>query len=564
MNFIIRSSRVRDLAFAVTVFVVALAFRGYRLSEIQPHHDEAPLFGFGRGLYLQWEGSPVKFLDSLFDQASRLSEGDTPPVACMVAGLFRFLVGEDIFAARLFHAIIHSLGVAALAWLARRLFRPFWAPALAVSGLAVFSVVSILYGQFGEMYAISFFAGVAQYLVYWGILRRDWSWCGYLWFILTAYFCALFGYIQVWLTLGLLLASTLDRGGEGLRRIRTLRASAALLVYGVLNVIPFYDLLSRTTLKAGVRGYYLEYYPFHFLRERGGAELIDFVAYAVSRTYDLFNYHVSLVFDTKRYLPLSWNWVSLPFLVVLLSGVLIWLFRGGRRRSKGTAAVMTGVLAAFLLGNFLSLLPYGGIRNTLLLAPVFWLAYGAAVDQWNRWGLRSQLRRVFNVMLVLLPLMPFILSLPDFYRDRLYRLDLGLLEELIAEHRPDTLIMSESTYHPLRMIIQRYPDFQDQVIDRNGIRVTSFFEFADERWGHYPLPVPGEKVMAIDFYLPAYGEGVGDGVYIYHPSLADMSGPEWSFETLLEETGKNAGVSQHQSVYYPPNSVYIYLMRRDQ
>ncbi len=550
---------LRRIIFAVLVFLVALLVRGYRIGEIQPHHDESPAFGFSRGERLEWNGAITPFLDTLFKNAAVISEGDSPPLIGITAELFRFVCGENLLRARWFHALLHSLGIAFVAWLAFRLFPGSLSPALAVSLLGTFSVSSIFYGQFGEVYSIYFLAGTIQYLVFWTVLRKGYSWSGYLAFTVAAYLCGLFEYIQVWLTLGLFVAGILET--DRVRRpIRILRTGIALILYGILNLIPFFLLLSKMDLSAGHLGYYTHYYPVLNFSAGFFPGIESAVWYWLTRTYDLFNYHLALVFNTAVYRPLNWNWIMLPFILAGIGAVFIRI-RKGQDKERGIIAVLIGVLGVFTLGNFLYLLPYGGLRNTLLLAPIIWLAYGEAVFQWGRLNWKRWSGKLIVWLLVIIPIAPYLISLPGFYRDRIARLDLGRLEKIIKEYRPDTLIMAEATYDPFRMILQRHPDFKSSVLDHYNVKLTSFFELGEERWGKYPLPVSGKKVLALDFYLPHNGRGVGDGIFMYHPTLTDLSGPDWNFTTLWEEPGRNVDIREHQSIYYPPNSVYLYLMQ---
>jgi len=74
-------------------------------------------------------------------------------------------------AARWFHAIIQSIGIALVAWLAWRIFQPVWGAILATAALADLFDSQYTFGQFGEVYAIYFTAGVIQYLAYWLVVR---------------------------------------------------------------------------------------------------------------------------------------------------------------------------------------------------------------------------------------------------------------------------------------------------------------------------------------------------------------------------------------------------------
>ena len=555
----IRNQWLQGIIFAVLVFLVALMVRGYRIEEIQPHHDESPAFGFARGEPLESAGSPGDFLAILFNNAAIITEGDSPPMICVIAELFRYTFGENLTAARWFHAIIQSIGIALIGWLAWRIFRPVWGAILSVSALSVFSVVSVNFGQFGEVYAIYFTASVIQYLVYWLVLRGRYTWCRYLIFAVVAYICVLVGYLQALVTAGCLLASIIERGPP--RRFpRIIRAAGSLLLYGILNIMPFFYFMIRTTLQGVYRHYYSAYYPVKCFKLTGVQAIAGWFSYITTRAYDLLNYHTSLVFDKRFYQPLEWNWISFPF-ILAATGAIVLYFSSKRKNSHGILAVLAGVLTVYIMGNILLVVPYGGLRNTLFIAPVIWIAYGALVEQYQRVINRRWLRTFSGILFVLLAIFPFIFSFPRFYSDRVSNLDLDKLGELIEEFRPDTLIMAEASYDPFRMILQRHPEFKTDVLDRYGVNLTSFFELGNDRWGKYPLPIPGQNVLALDFYQSSNGSYEGTGITNDHPNLAELSGPDWIIEPIIEKTGPNAEISQHQSIYYPPNSVYLYLMK---
>ncbi len=325
--------------------------------------------------------------------------------------------------------------------------------------------------------------------------------------------------------------------------------------------MPFYYFVVRTTFEGVYRHYYSAYYPVKCFQLGGVRAITGWLGYLLTRTYDLFNYHVSLVFDKRLYQPLEWNWISLPF-ILAATGAVILYFLSERDRPRGILAALLGILSAYILGNVLRLVPYGGLRNTLFIAPVIWLTYGAIVEQYQKSVKHHWLRGLSGIILIFLALLPFLYSLPQFYSDRVSNIDLNILEKLIKQYRPDTLIMAEATYDPFRMILQRYPEFKTQVLDRYGVNLTSFFEFDNSRWEQYPLPIPGDKVLALDFYLSSNGRNEGTGITNDHPNLTTLSGPDWIIEPVLEMPGPNIKIRQHQSIYYPPNSVYIYLMHR--
>jgi len=551
--------------FAGVIFFLALIVRGYRIAVIQPHHDEAPVFGYTRGEALVWEGSAEKFLSTLFRNAVFISEGDTPPLPCVLAELFRYFFGENLAAARWFHALLDSLAIALAAWLARRIFSPPQPAAAAVAAAASFSLVSIVFGQFGEMYAIYLLVSVIQYGAYWMLVRNGFGWKGYLQFALVAFACTLFEYLQILVTAGILLASILERARVP-RSKRLLRAAGSLGVYLMVNVIPFVFLYAGAGygLKMGHRLYLGNNYPSKWLIETGGCPLLNYLWYLLSRTYDLFSYHLAAVFNPRWYRPLGWNWFFLPFMLLAAGGLFLRLRSrvDFKRPGSGVWVALGSVLISYAIGNALFLVPYGGVRNSLFIAPLVWLAYGDLARVYLLGLKNRRLRFLLAGAVTILPVLPWLCSLPGFYRDRVSRFDGRELMAAVRKYKPDTLIMPQASYHPYLMLLQEREGLAEFLRDQTGLTVTSFFELEDERWGNYPIPVGGDKVLALDVYQSWNGGREGRGITKDHPSLELLFGPGWIVHPLTERPGSHVLIEEHQSLYYPPNSFYLYLLER--
>lgn len=551
------------IAFAIMVGIVSLLVRLCCINDIHPHHDEAPSFGLGRGDPIKYEGSLNNFISELSRRAVVISEADTTPLDGVIAECFRGVAGNNMIAARWFHAFIYSLGIGISAWLAWRIFYPYWEAILSVSLLAAFSIVSVIYGQFGEMYAIFFLAGTVQYLAYWLVLRKDYSLTGYLIFSGIAYICTLFEYLQVLLTAGLLLASVMDTNKIS-RRIRFPRAMSAGIMYAILNIPSLVLFFTISDFSAGFRRYYGNYYPMGIFPGSIPALIYKLIRYYIVRIYDLFNYHLSLVFDGRIYQPLQWNWIFLPVVLLFIIAIVLRFRSRTVIQSTGIFNALVSLLLICLLANALFLFPLGGVRNSLFLAPIIWLTYGAAVIRLTG-NLKNRRRRLLiSVFLVILTIIPFLLSLPGVFRDRISRVDWEKLRSVIELYRPDTLIMAQASYEPFLMLLQSHPEFYSEVIEKYGVNLTSFFEFDDARWGKYPLPVPGKKILALDLYISADGSREGGAVIHDHPTLQELCGPGWIMEPIIESPGKYATARHHQSIYYPPNSFYLYDLKREE
>lgn len=552
--------KISGVIFAIIIGLLSLSIRLYSISEIQPHHDEAPSFGLGRDSPLEWEGSLNLFLSQLSQRAVVISEADTTPLDGVIAEIFRMLAGNNMVVARWFHAVLYSLGIGIISWLAWRIFSPRWVAAVSVGGLAGFSIISVIYGQFGEMYAIYFLAGTIQYVAYWRILRKDYSWLNYVIFAVIAYVCTLFEYLQVLVTAGFLLSS-ISEDAIVPRRTRLLRAFSMIVLYAILNIPALILFLTISDFSEGFRRYYSNYYPIGALDIDIPTSIIQFAGYYIIRIYDLFNYHLALVFNNRFYQPLAWNWVFLPFILLsIAAGVSLRHRRVGT--PTGVITVLVSMLVVCVFANALFLVPLGGIRDTLFLAPIIWLAYGVVASQLTGSIKSKKMKGIISVFLIVMTIIPFILSMPGFYRDRISRIDWDRLESAIQKYCPDTLIMAQASYDPFMMLLQSRPEFVSGVIEKYSVNLTSFFELDDSRWGKYPLPVPGEKVLALDLYISADGSREGGAITHDHPTLKQLCGPSWMIDPIIESPGKHATAHYHQSVYYPRNSFYLYLLKR--
>jgi len=561
--------RARPLGFwlgagiLVAVTILSLTVRGYRLGDIQPHHDEYPMFGFTKGRVPVWNGSLDGFARTICDNAVLITESDSTTVGCLVAELFRWFFGDNLLAARWFHAILQSIGVGIVAWMSWRLFSPCWPAVAAVSILGIVSVPSIIYGQFGEMYAIYFLASCVQLTAYLHLLWRRKTWPAYLGYTVTAVICGYFEYLQVFVFAGLILFSVLDSGLVPRWR-RLGRASSMLGIYGLLN-LPFVNLFFLTNkLNVGFRPYLWHYYPG---RAFDAGTIGAWTYYYVVQVYDFLNYHFGLIYDSTIYRPLAWNWAFAPLLLLFLLGLgaLFFPFRCTRewvRSARRMAVLFLVFLVVLILGNLLYLVPLGGVRNTICLAPVLWLSYGTAVVGFWRWVDGG--RRISKLpagLLVVAPLVLLAFSWKGLYSDRVSNLDLVVLERAIEESRADTVVMPQASYWPFLQVLQAHPDFVRKYPPGGKVRFHSFEEMEDENWGNYPRPVPGEKILALDLNLSADCRYEGKGITIDHPSLKELCGPDWEIIPIVERPGPHVGVEYHQSIYYPPNSFYLYRLR---
>jgi hypothetical protein len=551
------------------------------------------LGGWHANPVLSWEGSLPAFLRDFWANARHyVTSGQTVLWSSLVEAL-KLLTGPSVVAVRTVAALGGAFAASAVFVIARKIFaRP--AAAYAAAILAVFSVSGVVFGQFADVYASAVFASALQLSAYFLVARPRSDLKGWLLFSLAAFASGLFMYTQLWLTAGIFLGAAWD-ARRSVRRLAALAAGGVL--FAALSAAHLRLALRIIPWSESYRWYMDSYYPL-FLR--GGGGLVRLPAYLAVRLYDLFNYHLSLVFDPKVYQPLSWNWVSLPFLIVLAVGIgcRVWPNRQpstvnrqpksgsrftvhGSRLTEASAVpcLLLATLAACLIANLFLLIPFGGVRQMFFLAPVFALFYGWLVDGIVLRGERAAAVAFLAVLLCLLPLLPFALSLPGLYRDRVSRLELDLLAESLDRFQPQALLASEQNIQILEMALARdqrfsrvrWPGYRypGDALDADFVRNFPTLDFSyrgrdwSVRWVTRDYFPPGlNDALWVDMHISRGSRFEGPSMRRFYPDPAEAIPAGYRIAPVREVPG-TAPAALHQSIYWPPNSFYLYRVVRD-
>ena len=138
------------------------------------------------------------------------------------------------------------------------------------------------------------------------------------------------------------------------------------------------------------------------------------VPFLLGRTYDLLTYHLNVAYNPALYWPLRINPVVLPLLLIAVAG---WLYAvsgraGARSRHLALVAAGTAVLPALL--SLRNAFPYGGVRQTMFLAPFIaaFTGLGFHLFRFTRWT------RAAGAVLAIGYLGLCAANLPAFYRFR--------------------------------------------------------------------------------------------------------------------------------------------------
>ena len=584
------------LAVFLAATVLALLVRGYRLEKIQYVYDE--WLAIGPGPPVSWSDGPAAIVRKICANAPYYVSSAVTITHSSLMQFIKLFTGLNPPAIRWWYAVIASLGVGMTAYVAARLYRP-WSPAtLAVVFMGVFSVSSIVMGQFICHYAFFYLLTglqVAGYLFY---LRTRRTWSAYLIFALLAYGAQLVSYLQIFVTAGLFIASLAETGWS--RKFRTWGAwLAGVLTYGALSCVHLFAVLLLIPWQEGYRWYMAPYYPLALLGKGDPATVFDgsWIGYFLTRLYDLFNYHWSLVFNPGIYQPLEWNWVSLPFIMVAIIYIIAVLrlrsVKKRRRKEGGSSALSNGedslflsprvsfvialvsILTVCLTANRLLLLPFGGIRQSIFLAPLFWLVYGGMVRQilllFRR---RGKFYYLCAGLVTLLAVVPFILSLPALYRDRVSRVDLDKCIEAVDRFQPERILASHDSIEQLELAMladTRFSDIQwpgypheSDVLDAELDRDKPYLQFKINGARHnvelvepVNFPQDSENIIYVDMFLSHDARFEGSELLRFYRPLDRMISNRQTITPLLELPG-NAPNAIHQSIYWPPNAFYLY------
>ncbi len=598
-------------ALLVGLLAAAIAFlpRGYRLAEIQYQFDDwlgafhpAPVPDLSDGLSaVVWQ----------IHRSSRYYMASTMTIAYnVICQAIKLFTGHDFTAMRWWFAAAFAVGVGLTGYIAARLWGPWSAPTWASILLGSFSITSIVFSQFANNFSFTPILTAGQLWIYLMMVRGKWRWPGFLLLAVAAYFAQLVMYTQFLVTAGILLAAALEIAFS-----RSWKRYPAWLFCGIaycaLSFIHFYATFLMIPRDEPFREYMYRYYPVFLLGKGAAGTAWDgsWWGYYLVRLYDFLNYHWSLVFNPRIYLPLKWNWVSVPFLLVLLTAVVCWIINLGKRSGKGNRLSVNGdryqgrfppptdhrspitgtgvplvivaTVLCHLLANRFLLITFGGTRQTVYLAALMWLGYGsAAAAILSFWRRRSwPLRRAVAFSLTALTVVPFALSLPGFYRDRVTRIDLDLFISAIEDYRPERILAGRDSVPAAQLTMMSDPRFSnvhwpgypyesdvldlDLVEDRPQIAFTlGGREYRMEWVEEENFPRAGGNMLYLDTFIASDARNEGKELLAFYDPLVRMISDRQRVIPLAERPG-NAPDTVHQSIYWPPNAFYLYRVVGD-
>jgi hypothetical protein len=280
----------------------------------------------------------------------------------------------------------------------------------------------------------------------------------------------------------------------------------------VLVAIAF---LNAKQPRFGYRPYLAEYYlPLS----------IQSIPKLLVHAYGLCTYHLNLFYNPSLYWPNRLNIVLLPLVVLLVLGWCLMALGKFGFLARHFAWLGLASIAASLVLSFARIFPFGGVRQLLFLNP-FMLIFTAI----GFYALRDhKATRALGIAAACGYVVLWTLNLPRFYSERepVYR-----AEEIVDtwKENGELPVYARECERELRYVLRQHPE----------IRVSSL-----------------SQNVAAPYLLISTHNWIGDSSwYSGYPELLQKLGYK---ATILRQAQAKYLDSPPQSIYFPPNGLWIY------
>ncbi len=453
--------------------------------------------------------------------------------------------GPQIVALRLPAVIV---GLVSLVMLDRVLARLALSRAARVLPLLLFtlSVPSIIYGQAMQPSMYYFFSTAVQVYVFVGMVQavKPFTPAAALFrrlrvfaLVSTLLFFANFMSVLVYGMLTgcyVIVIAIKGRGRTGAgRKVAVMVLNAAILSVP-LAVLTFFRVRSGDVDRAYFEGLY---YP-------------DSLADAARLVYDFLTYHFNFAYDPGLYAPLGENWLALPFGALCGAGLVLFVARC-RWCSLPLAAGVLIVLAAAAL----RLIPFGGVRHSLTLAPFAYVAAAYGVE-----AIRAAARRRpawvgqgVIAGLAAFALGTFVLSGVKLYTDRQTRVDLDAIVRWADTYAVTTVAGYCEVAPDAGLVLALMSDSQGDRLARHGLTVRNTCD-------HFDLAAQDAPYLLVDYRRTLHPDPAWPPL-AWNAQIERGLFGDVRITPLREDVGpldpRRMGV---QSIYYPLNGFFAYLV----
>lgn len=258
--------------------------------------------------------------------------------------------------------------------------------------------------------------------------------------------------------------------------------------------------------------------------------------------YDALTYIFNFSYLPKLYSPLSLNLLSLPFvLIVCLGAASVW------SRLKGKILIALFLYSTVLFLGLCKIVPIGGVRHVLSIAPFIFLAFGFGLEYlealFKDGNKRSRIWKYLRILLLLVAPILFLFTGLNFYSDRSYLLDPAKIAAAAKQYGVKTVLETDFV-GPLAY----YDQQQGSPLAKDGIKIA----YLDE----YACPKPDQ-----DYLLANYRYKLDPNwPFSIIPSEDDCL-KHFQVIPLWEDPGKLSPDALIQSIYFPVNGNFVYLLQ---
>ena len=278
--------------------------------------------------------------------------------------------------------------------------------------------------------------------------------------------------------------------------------------------------------QSGYRPYLAPYYhQFDF-----GA-----IFFLLTRAYDVFTYHLNLFYNGALYWPRNLNPALLPLVGICIFG---WIYATSGKLGQSAKHLSLLAIVYLILVAVLSLLrkyPFGGVRQTLLMAP-FLISF-TAMGFYTL--IQSRKLKMIGVAVAAVYLVLWAVNLPHFYKERIIPFDSRELLTVWEQNGKLKVYTLSASKDYIRYRLHKYPEIKIEnlpyplSIDQPFLLVSPWWAIEDDLW----LPRLQEQIKK---------SGSNVNLVMKRPAKYPAK-PEYI-----------------QSLYFPPNGLWVYKISIDE
>jgi len=266
---------------------------------------------------------------------------------------------------------------------------------------------------------------------------------------------------------------------------------------------------------------------------------LDFGAvwFLLTRSYDILTYYLNLFYNGNLYWPRHLNPVLLPLVGLCIFG---WIYAAlGKFGRVAKHLSLLAVICLFLTAvlSLLKKYPFGGVRQTVFMTPFL---YSFTAMGFYTLVRPSKLRPI-GVVLAVAYVILWTINLPHFYQERVIPFD---SKELLS-------VWEESG----KLKIYTLGGAKDSIRYRMGMRLPVEIQ-------NLPFPFPNDP----PFLIVSTHSAIEDDFWRRRPGLREEIKRSGYTTTLVVERIPKYPVRPEyiQSLYWPPNGLWIYKISTDE